>query len=152
MFVSRFGIGLLYMCHGLFAQIRKIICILRRRRRIKSADQSATLESNYDLGETVSALTPITCRFSHKRAVSIVVYVFSCSAESVNTFSFKGLHIQQRTMVKLEKISHAVKQALHSFLSHRSSDSETSSIIESDFEHEKYKDKLGKLNTDIFIF
>ena len=51
-------------------------------------------------------------------------------------------------MVKLEKISHAVKKVIHSIVSHSHSQSsvdiETSSIIESDFEHEKYRDKLGK--------
>ena len=47
-------------------------------------------------------------------------------------------------MVKFETISHAVKKAIQSIVSQSPGDSETSNIIESDFEHEKYKDKLGK--------
>lgn len=45
-------------------------------------------------------------------------------------------------MVNLETITHRVKEALKSIL-HRS-DTESDNIIETDFEHEKHRDKLGK--------
>ena len=51
-------------------------------------------------------------------------------------------------MVRLDTISHAVKKVIQSIVSQSPGDSETSNIIESDFEHEKYRDKLGEFCTE----
>ncbi|KAK7502441.1 hypothetical protein BaRGS_00006394 [Batillaria attramentaria] len=44
-------------------------------------------------------------------------------------------------MVNLDRITHVLKDAIKSIV-HRTTDDETSQIIETDFEHDKFKDKL----------
>lgn len=46
-----------------------------------------------------------------------------------------------RKMVNLDRITHVLKDAIKSIV-HRTTDDDTSQIIETDFEHEQYRDKL----------